>query len=384
MENQHLINFIKSLYPSKEVIHLHEPLFTGREKELLSNCVDSTFVSTSGEYLVRFEKLLAEYLDISHVILTVNGTSALHLALKGLGVEQDDEVITQPLTFIATANAISYCGAHPTFIDVNRETLGLDPFKLKAFLNSSCEMRDSSCFNKTTGRKISACIPMHTFGIASEIEELVKICRSWNIAIIEDSAESLGSKFNNQALGTFGDAGVFSFNGNKIITTGGGGAICTNNKQLADRLRHLGTTAKKQHPYRFFHDEIGYNYRMTNINAAIGVAQMENLNTFLQIKNNIYKKYEEFFRDTDWKIVVDNRFNSEPNHWLVSILAPSQHKKIELLEYGIKNNVHLRGAWDLMTELPMYTKYSTNNYDNAELIYNRLINLPSGINGYKR
>ena len=279
-----IVKFIKQTFNTNEFISLHETKFIGNEKNYLNDCIDSTFVSSVGKYVDRFEKEFASYVGAKFAIATVNGTAALHIALKLVNVGQDDEVITQPLTFIATCNAISYCGAKPIFLDVDLDTLGLSPKALRGFLEQNCEVVNNQCINKTTKKVIKACVPMHTFGHPCRIVEIKEICDIWNISLVEDSAESLGSFYKDKHTGTFGKVGAFSFNGNKIITSGGGGVIVTDDEVLAKRAKHITTTAKIPHPYEYVHDEIAYNYRLPNINAALLVAQMENLEKFLDSK----------------------------------------------------------------------------------------------------
>ena len=281
---QKIVDFIKQIFNTQEFIPLHEPKFIGNEKKYLNDCIDSTFVSSVGKYVDRFEKEFASYVGAKYAIATVNGTAALHIALKLVDVKENDEVITQSLTFIATCNAISYCGAKPIFVDVDLDTMGLSPDSLQSFLETNCKIINKSCINKITGKTIKACVPMHTFGHPCRIEEIKDICETWHIALVEDSAESLGSYYKNKHTGTFGKIAAFSFNGNKIITSGGGGVIVTDDEELAYKAKHITTTAKIPHPYEYVHDEIAYNYRLPNINAALLVAQMENLNKFLESK----------------------------------------------------------------------------------------------------
>lgn len=293
---KNVVDFIQELYQTKEFLPLHEPCFIGNEKKYINETIDSTFVSSVGKYVTKFEEMVAEFSGTKYAIATSNGTSALHIGLKLVGVDESSEVITQPLTFIATANAISYCGAQPIFVDVDRDTLGLSPTKLEEFLKEFAYLNESGeCINKTTNKVIKACVPMHTFGHPCRIDEIVKICDSYNISVVEDSAESLGSYYKGKHTGSFAKVGVFSFNGNKIITTGGGGMIVTDDEDLAKRAKHITTTAKVPHPYEYIHDEIGYNYRLTNLAAALGVAQMESLELFIEKQREVANRYKKFF-----------------------------------------------------------------------------------------
>ncbi len=277
---QNVISFIQQLFGTKEFIPLHQPVFRGNEKKYLSDTIDSTFVSSVGAYVNRFEEMMQSITNTQKAVATVNGTSALQVALRLAGVEKGDEVITQALTFVATANAIAYNGGLPVFVDVDRDTMGLSPNAVNAFLEEFGEIREKGCYNKSTGRKIAACLPMHTFGFPVHLDELMLVCNKWNIPIVEDAAESLGSFYKDRHTGSFGKLGIFSFNGNKTVTCGGGGAIVTNDEELGVKAKHLTTTAKKPHPYEFYHDELGYNFRMPNLNAALACAQLEQLTSY--------------------------------------------------------------------------------------------------------
>ena len=292
-----IVSFIKEKYPGQDFIPLHAPVFAGNEKKYLLDTIDSTFVSSVGAYVKKFEEMLCEITGAKFAIATVNGTNALHMALIMAGVDRDDEVISQSLTFIATCNAISYLGASPVFVDVDKDSLGMSPISLVNFLKDNTEKRkDGFAYNIHTGKRIKACVPMHTFGLPCRIDELVDICNSYNIAVVEDAAESIGSFYKNKHTGIYGLLGVFSFNGNKTITCGAGGAIVTNNQQLAEKAKHLTTQAKIPHAWAFFHDEIGYNYRMPNLNAALACGQLEQLGKFVERKRNLSESYSLFFR----------------------------------------------------------------------------------------
>ncbi|MEA3353982.1 MAG: LegC family aminotransferase [Campylobacterota bacterium] len=374
---QNIINFIQKTFNTKDFIPLHEPRFIGNEKKYLNECIDSTFVSSVGKYVDRFEKEFAQKVGSKFAIATVNGTSALHISLILADVKQDDEVITQPLTFIATCNAISYIGAKPVFIDVDLDTMGLSPESLRGFLEKTCELKENRCFNKTTGKTIKACVPMHTFGHPCRIDEIKTICDEWNISLVEDSAESLGSYYKGQHTGTFGKLGCFSFNGNKIITSGGGGVIVTDNEQLAKRAKHLTTTAKTSHPYEYIHDEIGYNYRMPNLNASLLVAQLEQLDSFIKSKRELALQYEEFLKDYEDINFIKEPIGSRSNYWLQAILLNDNSKRDEFLEYTNKNGVMTRPIWKLMNKLEMFKNSQCSNLDNAEYLSKRVVNIPS-------
>ncbi len=374
-----IINFIKSLY-KRDFIPLHEPVFIGKEKDYLLKCLDSTYVSYVGEFVDKLEKAIEQFTGSKYAIATVNGTSALHIALLLVGVEREDEVITQPLTFVATCNAIKYAGAEPVFVDISKNTLGMAPESLEYFFkNHTYVNKDGYLINKETKRKVKACVPMHTFGHPCEIEDIVSLCEKYNIPVIEDAAESLGSFYKNKHTGTFGKIGILSFNGNKIITTGGGGMILTNDEKMVKRAKHITTTAKVPHQYEYYHDEVGYNYRMPNINAAIGLAQMEQLPKFLEIKRQIAKTYKEFFKNfKDIKFIEESEY-SQSNYWLNAILFENKKQRDEFLEYSNKNGVLTRPAWTLMYKLPMYKDCFKIETQNAEYIEERLVNLPSGV-----
>ena len=372
-----VINFIKTVY-KKKFIALHEPVFIGNEKKYLNECIDSTFVSSVGKYVDKFEEMLAAYVGAKYAVAVVNGTMALFTALKLVGVKEGDEVITQPLTFVATANAINYCGAKPIFVDVDLDTLGLSPKSLKEFLEKNCKIVDNKCINKTTGKTIKACVPMHTFGHPCKIDEIKEICDKWHIELVEDAAESLGSFYKNKHTGTFGKIGIFSFNGNKIITAGGGGVIVTDDEELAKKAKHLTTTAKIPHPYEYIHDEVGYNFRMPNINAALLVAQMENLDKFLENKRELAKKYEKFFKNIGIEF-VEEPVNAKSNYWLNAIKFENKNQRDEFLEYSNKNKVMTRPIWRLMNKLPMYKNCQRDELKNAEYLEERIVNIPSGV-----
>jgi aminotransferase in exopolysaccharide biosynthesis len=361
-----------------DFVPLHRPVFEGNEKKYLLECIDSNFVSSVGSKVNDFEKKIAKFTGSKYAIATVNGTAALHVAIELAGVNPGDEVISQSLTFIATCNAISYAGAKPVFIDVDIDTMGLSPAALQNFLTTNAEKNSDGCFNKFTKNKISACIPMHTFGFPCRVAEIAKICDEWGIALIEDAAESLGSYYGNKHTGTFGKMATLSFNGNKVITTGGGGMIITDDSDLARRAKHITTTAKVPHPFEFVHDQIGYNYRMPNLNAALGCAQMERLDEFLMIKNQLAYQWAAFFelRDADFFKALDG---NKANHWLNAIILDSRLDRDEFLKHTNDNNVMTRPIWTLMSKLPMFRDCQTDGLENSLWLEDRVVNIPSSV-----
>ena len=376
---QNIVEFIQDIYNTKEFIPLHEPRFIGNEKKYLNDCIDSTFVSSVGAYVDRFEKEFATRVGSKYAIATVNGTAALHISLILADVTKDDEVITQPLTFIATCNAISYIGAKSVFVDVDLDTMGLSPASLKEFLESNCEVIDSKCINKTTKKIIKACVPMHTFGHSCKIQEIKEICDTWHLALVEDAAESLGSYYNDKHTGTFGKVSAFSFNGNKIITSGGGGVIVTDDEALAKRAKHLTTTAKVPHIWEYVHDEIAYNYRMPNLNAALLVAQLEQLDTFIKSKRDLALKYEEFFASNDEIDFVKEPKNSKSNYWLQAVIVKDVDKRDTFLDITNKNGIMSRPIWKLMNELEMFKNSQCTNLDNSKYLEERVVNITSSV-----
>lgn len=371
-----IIAFIRSLYGSDGFIPLHEPKFFGNEKRYVEDCIDSTFVSSVGKFVDRFEQMVADYTGARYAIATVNGTAALHVALRLAGVGQNDEVITQPVTFIATCNAISYCGATPVFVDVDRDTLGLSPDSLRSFLNANAVQKHDGCYNRLTGRKIAAVVPMHTFGLPCGIGEIAEICAQYHIALIEDAAESLGSYYRGVHTGTFGTFGVLSFNGNKTITTGGGGMILTDDESLAQRAKHITTTAKIAHAYEFMHDEVGYNYRLPNINAALGCAQMESLDRLLQSKAEIAARYAEFFASRPIQFIAAPN-DTVANYWLNAIVLKDRAERDQFLQATNAAGVMTRPIWRLMNELPMFQNCYAEELANAKWLEERVVNIPS-------
>ncbi len=378
-----IVEFIQKIYNTKNFIPLHEPKFIGNEKKYLNDCIDSTFVSSVGKYVDLIEEQFAKKVGSKYAIATVNGTSALHISLILSDVKNNDEVITQALTFIATCNAISYLGAKPVFVDVDLDTMGLSPKSLKNFLQVNCEIINNVCINKKTNNTIKACVPMHTFGHSCKIDEIKEICDNWNIALIEDAAESLGTYYRSNNItkhtGTFGKLGVFSFNGNKIITSGGGGVIVTDDENLAKRAKHLTTTAKVPHKYEYVHDEIAFNYRMPNLNAALLVAQLEQLDKFINNKRNLALKYEELFKNYDYIDFIKEPKDSKSNYWLQAVLLKNIDARDEFLEFTNKNGIMTRPIWRLMNELEMFKDSQYDDLHNSKYLEQRVINISSSV-----
>ncbi len=377
---QETINFIRSVYNSPEGnLYLHEPRFIGNEKAYLIDAIDSTFVSSVGAYVNRFEEMMVEITGAKYAIAVVNGTAALHIGLKLVGVEQGDEVLSQPLTFIATANAISYEKAIPHFVDVDEDTLGMSPEALQKRLSDVAEMRDGQCFNKETGNRIAACVPMHTFGLALRIDEIVEICNQYNIPVVEDAAESLGSYYKEKHTGTFGHVSTFSFNGNKTVTSGGGGAIVTNDEALAKRAKHITTTAKIPHRWEFAHSEIAYNYRMPNLNAALACAQLEQLNEYIENKRETAKMYHAFFDNQKGIQSIKELKDCRSNYWLNAIRLPSESDRNAFLEFSNDNGVMTRPIWRLMNELSMFKDCPKGDLTISKKLETTIINIPSSV-----
>lgn len=374
-----ITNFVRETFGEpEEFIPLHAPVFAGNEKKYVDSTIDSTFVSSVGEYVNRFEEMLVEITGAKYAVAIVNGTCALHLALQIAKVERGDEVITQPLTFVATANAIAHAGGIPHFVDVDADTLGMSAQKLAERLENIAEIKGDECFNKETGRKISACLPMHTFGFPLRIDEIVAVCDEYKIPVVEDAAESLGSFYREKHTGTFGLLGTFSFNGNKIVTCGGGGAIITDDEELAKRARHLSTTAKKAHAWKYVHDEIAYNYRLTNLSAALGCAQLEQLDKFIENKRELAKIYADFFASKQIEFVREIA-NSKANCWLATILLENEIERDDFLAFSNSNGVMCRPAWQLMNELSMYDDCPKGNLENSLELEKRIVNIPSSV-----
>ena len=373
-----VIRFVRSKFGADGFIALHEPRFSGREQEYLKDCIDSTFVSSVGKYVDRFEQDLAAYTGAKYAIATVNGTAALHAALVLAGVASGDEVITQPLTFVATVNAIKYCGAEPCFVDVDRDTMGLSPDALRSFLEESAVLEDGLCRNRVTGRVIRAVVPMHTFGHPARMDEIVAICEEYQLVVVEDAAESLGSRYKDQHTGTFGHMGVFSFNGNKTITCGGGGAIVTNDEALARRAKHITTTAKVPHKWEYDHDCVGFNYRMPNLNAALACAQLEQIEAVLENKRTLAKEYAAFFESIGITFIAEPE-HAYSNYWLNALVLEDRAQRDEFLQETNSQGVMTRPVWKLMHHLEMYANAQRGDLSVAELLESRLVNIPSGV-----
>ena len=374
------VDFIRSIYKTpKDFIPLHEPRFVGNEKPYLNECIDSTFVSSVGKFVNQFEDDLKKYTGAKYAIATSNGTAALHIALVLAKVQRNDLVITQPLTFVATCNAIAYLGAEPLFVDVDKLTLGMSPSKLHDFLHTSTYINDKQeCIHIATQRRISACVPMHTFGFPAEMDSIMEICDVFHISVVEDAAESIGSYYKEQHTGTFGLLGTLSFNGNKTITCGGGGALLTNDDTLGVLAKHLTTQAKTPHPWEFNHDHIGYNYRMPNINAALACAQLECLDSFIENKRQLAQLYANFFDCMPYTFLTEPK-NSKANYWLQTILVSDRAERDAFLDFTNKNAVMTRPAWTLMHKLPMFEHCITANVENAQFLEDRLVNIPSSV-----
>ena len=371
------INFVRKIYLKKNV-PLHEPKFIGNEKKYLKQCIDTSFVSSVGKFVDKFEKKIAKYTRAKYVIATTNGTSAIHISLILAGVDSNHEVITQPLNFIASCNAISYCNASPIFVDVDKDTMGLSPYALEDFLKKNTIIKNKKCINKKTKKIIKACIPTHTYGHSCRIDEIKKILNKYYIFLIEDASESLGSFYKNKHTGTFGKLGVISFNGNKIITAGGGGCIVTNDKKLAQKAKHLTTTAKVVHKWEFNHDMIGYNYRMPNINAALLVAQLEKLNDFLINKRNLAKKYKFFFKKTNLNYFEEPK-NCKSNYWLNTIILKNKIQRDQFLKKTNLNGIMTRPTWKLMNKLQMFKNAQCDGLKNSKWLEDRIVNIPSSV-----
>lgn len=378
MINDQIISFIKESYNTNSFIPLHEPRFNGNEKNYLIDAIDSTFVSSVGAYVDKFEFMMAEISRTQKAIAIVNGTSALQVALRLSGVNNGDEVLTQALTFIATINAILYNGASPVFLDVDIDTMGLSPFAVQTFLEEYGELRDGVCYNKKTNKKIAACMPMHTFGFPVRLDELIMICNKWNIPLVEDAAEAIGSLYKDRPTGSIGKLGVFSFNGNKIVTSGGGGAIVTNDLALGIKAKHLTTTAKIPHPYEYVHDDIGYNFRMPNINAALACAQLEQLNAFIQNKRELANKYHSFFNSIGVKFRTELP-NTKANYWLMCIELENKKERDDFLKKTNENNVMTRPIWQLIFKSNLYSNFQKDNQKNAIYLEERIVNIPSSV-----
>ena len=375
----HLVSFIREIYGSHDRIALHEPLFRGREKEYVNEAIDSTFVSSVGQFVNRFESDLTDYTRSLQAVATVNGTAALHVALVACGVGVGDLVITQSLTFVATCNAIRYCGADPVFVDVDAHTLGLSAWAMRQWLQEHAFVDDrGQCRHTESMRAIKAALPMHTFGHPADLDGLVAVCRDWHLILIEDAAESLGSFYKGQHTGTVGSMGSLSFNGNKTITTGGGGAVLASSSELAARVKHLTTTAKQAHAYDFVHDELAFNYRMPNINAALGCAQLEQLPRFIQAKRELAMVYKAFLANSAWQFVNEPE-GCQSNFWLNAVLCENRLQRDALLNHLHNHGILSRPSWTPMHMLPMYAACMRGALPQTQRLFDTLVNLPSGV-----
>jgi perosamine synthetase len=373
-----VIGFIKNQFDNKAFIPLHEPRFLGNEKKYVIDTIDSTFVSSVGAYVDKFEVMMSSISGTHKSIAVVNGTSALQVALRLAGVSARDEVITQALTFIATVNAIIYNGAAPIFIDVDIDTMGLSPNAVEVFLEEFGEMREGICYNKKTNKKIAACMPMHTFGFPVHLDELLKVCNKWNIPLVEDAAEAIGSEYHSNPIGSFGKLGVFSFNGNKIVTSGGGGAIVTNDVELGIKAKHLTTTAKMPHPYEYVHDEIGYNFRMPNLNAALACAQLEQLSSFIDSKRTLANEYNSFFKSKGINFRTELP-QTKVNYWLMCVELENKQERESFLKETNENGVMTRPIWQLIFKSPLYSRFQKDEQINALYLEDRIVNIPSSV-----
>lgn len=374
---QKIVNFVHELYNTNDFVPLSVPKFIGNEKKYIDECIDTTFVSSVGKFVDRFEDDIAKYTGANKAVVCVSGTNALHMSLMLAGVERNDEVLTQALTFIATCNALSYIGAQPVFIDVDKSTMGLSPDAVREWLCKNAEIKDGQCFNKNSGRRIKACVPMHTFGHPVRIVELAQVCAEYSIELVEDAAESIGSKYKGKHTGTFGKVGAISFNGNKTITTGGGGMMLFQDEELGKFAKHITTQAKVPHRWEFRHDHIGYNYRMPNINAALGCAQLENIDKLIASKREVAAAYAEFFKNVDGIEFFVEPENCFSNYWLNAVITENKEKQLEFLQYTNDNGVMTRPIWELMNRLPMFEHCEHDSLANTIWLADRVVNIPS-------
>lgn len=377
---EQIVSFIRSVFSEPEkMIILHDPRFCGNERKYLLDAMDSNFVSSVGEYVGKFEKAVAEYTGSPFAVAAVNGTGALHISLLLAGVHREDEVLAQPVSFVAACNAISYCGARPVFVDVDRDTMGMSPEKLAHFLKlNAVKKADGFTYNKTTDHRFAAIVPMHTFGHPCRIDAIAEIAEQYNIPLVEDAAESMGSFYKGRHTGCFGQFGAISFNGNKIITTGGGGMILTDNEEKAKLAKHITTTAKVPHRWEYRHDITGYNYRLTNLAAALGCGQIEQLEKFVRIKRSLADQYAQFFAH------LGIAFNSEPdecrsNYWLMAVILKDRSERDEFLTYTNDHKIMTRPVWILNNKLDMYADCQCGDLSNAEWLEDRVVNIPSSV-----
>jgi perosamine synthetase len=378
MEYKETIQFIQDKFGTNNFIPLHVPIFSGNERAYVMDTLDSTFVSSVGAYVEKAEQIMSKISQTQKAVAVVNGTSGLQIAMQLAGVQRGDEVLTQALTFVATANAIHYTGAEAVFLDVDYDTMGLSPKAVSEFLVEFCEKRENGTYNKKTGRKIAACVPMHTFGFPVHLDALIAICAEWNIPVVEDAAESLGSYYKGRHTGSFGQLGVFSFNGNKIVTCGGGGMIVTQSEDLGKQGKHLTTTAKVPHPYEYVHDQVGYNFRMPNLNAALVSAQLEQLDTFLDNKRGLADEYAMFFARQNIKFRTELE-DTQVNYWLMCVELGNLEERNAFLKATNEAKTMTRPIWQLMYRLPMYQHCYRDAQKNAEFLEERIVNIPSSV-----
>lgn len=379
MAYKHITDFIHDLYGGGDFIPLAIPVFVGNEKKYLNECIDTTFVSSVGKFVDRFEEDMARYVGCQRAVVCVSGTNALHMSLMLAGVERDDEVLTQALTFIATCNALSYIGAHPVFIDVDMDTMGLSPKAVREWLTLNSEQKNGECYNKHTGRRMKACVPMHTFGHPVHLDELTEVLEEYHIELVEDAAESIGSLYKGRHTGTFGKVGAVSFNGNKTITTGGGGMMLFNDEELGTLAKHLTTQAKIPHRWEFRHDHIGYNYRMPNINAALGCAQLEHIEEYVASKRETAREYQEFFRGIDEIEFFVEPKETRSNYWLNAVILKDHDAQQDFLQYTNDHGVMTRPVWELMNRLPMFEQCEHDGLKNTLWLADRVVNIPSSV-----
>lgn len=378
MKARNFNSLVRSITNDQEIVGLHPPLFLGNEKRYINETIDSTYVSSVGKFVDKFEKSISSLTSSKYSIATVNGTSAIQIALILGNVKQNDEVLTQALSFVATSNAISYLKAKPVFIDVDIDTMGMSPLALESFLEEFGEKRETGTYNKLTGRKISACLPMHTFGFMCRIDEIKMICFKWKINLVEDSAEALGSQYKGKYSGTFGLLSAYSFNGNKIITSGGGGCITTQDEGLFKKAKHITTTAKISENYEYIHDEVGYNYRMPNINAALACAQLESFQDIIKNKKKLHKFYAEELPSIGIKLASIPK-ETTWNYWLIPIILESKKDRDLFLKQTNKDKILTRPIWRLLYKLPMYSECQKDSQQNALLLESKIVNIPSNV-----
>lgn len=376
MKASSIVEFVRDTYQTNDFIPLHAPTFNGNESTYVQESIKSTFVSSVGKFVDDFEQQIEAYTGSAKAVATVNGTAALHAALYMANVQRGNLVITQALTFVATCNVIYHMGAEPIFVDISPVSLGLCPKSLAAYLEEHGQMTENGCVHKTTGQTIKAVVPMHTFGHPVELDELLAVCNKWNLSLVEDAAESLGSFYKGKHTGTLGDLAAISFNGNKIITTGGGGIVLCNDSQLGAHTKHVTTTAKMPHPFEFYHDEPGFNYRMPNLNAALGCAQMEVLESFLQQKRHLSHSYQQLFSGSEFTFVEEPEY-ARSNYWLNAIICPNKEVRETILKETNEAGVMTRPVWQLMHRLPMFANALRGDLSHSEFIELHLVNIPS-------